>query len=123
LSRKRLKQLIKAATRLKEAADIPIKDLNNLWSSNNEQAPQTPSNDVFSRADKLYNTTVDLKKKRAVLDCASRFISLFIRHEVDVLASTGELGLSDAFEQIANQTQWSLEELKQTHYQAKNFVS
>ncbi|KAF2804395.1 uncharacterized protein BDZ99DRAFT_525600 [Mytilinidion resinicola] len=122
LSPKRVNSLIKAAKKLKDADKTSIADFDNLWSSS-EQVPQPPSDSVFSRVDSMFNTSLNIQEQHAVLDCASRFISLFIRHEVDVLTLNGSLKLHAAFDRIAKETQWTSKQFKRAYYEAKNFVS
>jgi hypothetical protein len=123
LPRKRVDELIKVAKKLESANNIPITAFSNLWSSNNGPVPQAPSNDIFSRFNSLYNTKLRIQTGHAVLDCAGRFNSLFIRHAVDVLTSNKELAQTAAFERIAKETLWSFEKIKSEYEKARNFIT
>lgn len=120
LSSRRVKDLVKAATALKDADKTAVKDFAALWSCNSRPVFQQSSCDVYSRVDYLYNTRCELEAARTVLDCTNRFISLFVRHEVDSLISEEGSTLADAIERLQKRTKYK--SISREYYSAANFV-
>lgn len=122
LNRYRRKGLIKLATAIADAQETSIADFKDLWLRNQERISPLSGTDIFSRVNHLYASTLRLEKDVVITDCARRFISLLVRHAVDVLTPNRDSAIDDAFEQIAERTDWPFETIKRTHYQAQNFV-
>lgn len=120
LSRQRTDDLIKAAIALRKADETPLEIFDNLWTIRSGNGSHAATSDIYSRLNNLHQTSEHLKEQRALVDCASRFIGLFMRHEVDLLTSNKTIRYSNAYRQIEART--GFKNVKQIYHDARNYV-